>query len=70
MAQNIEEPSNSTSGVPPVAAPPAPAPVPAEVDHVLDHAPAEAVKSLRMLKQTYQSSALAGSAGAGAATLD
>ena len=32
--------------------------------------PAEAVKSLRMLKQTYQSSALAGSAGAGAATLD
>lgn len=32
--------------------------------------PAEAVKSLLMLKQTYQSSALAGSAGAGAATLD
>ena len=32
--------------------------------------PAEAMPALRMLKQTYQSSALAGSAGPGAATLD
>ena len=32
--------------------------------------PAEAMPALRMLKQTYQSSALAGSAGPGAAKLD